>query len=425
VSVHKRTWTDSKGRKRTAWQVRYDDGIGQRSQTFGAKKDADDFDAKIKTAKREGILAELDAGTESLSSYVAEVWTPTYAGLLSRSTRANYTAIYDLHIAPHLGSKPLRSITPETINVWQAQRINAGAGVESVRKAFVVLGSILQRAAESGRIRSNPARIAKKTPGAAKRAVRPLAPGTVERMRDACSARDAALISVLAYSGMRPGEAVALRWGDVQERTVLVERALGLGEVKGTKNHKTRSVRLLAPLASDLAEWRMRCGRPSDDALVFPSRDGTTWSRSAYEDWRRKAFQRALAAAMGSGKVEPLAQVCPSCMARVGKQCVTPKGRTIEATHVARSRVRVEGRPYDLRHSFASLLLHEGRAVTYVAAQLGHSATMTLAVYGHVIEELDGAPQIDAEAAIRAARDRSPSHNLPTMSPDRPQALHA
>jgi integrase len=60
---------------------------------------------------------------------------------------------------------------------------------------------------------------------------------------------------------------------------------------------------------------------------------------------------------------------------------------------------------YDLRHSFASLLLHEGRSVTYVARQLGHAATLTLTLntYGHVIDELDDSPHIPAEDAIRAA----------------------
>ena len=61
-------------------------------------------------------------------------------------------------------------------------------------------------------------------------------------------------------------------------------------------------------------------------------------------------------------------------------------------------------RPYDLRHSFASLLLHEGRSVIYVARQLGHSAKYTLEDYGHVIDELDGQPRLAAEDAIAAAR---------------------
>jgi len=50
----------------------------------------------------------------------------------------------------------------------------------------------------------------------------------------------------------------------------------------------------------------------------------------------------------------------------------TPFARAVEAAGLAHAR------PYDLRHSFASLLLHEGRSVIYVARQLGHDARLTL-----------------------------------------------
>jgi integrase len=59
---------------------------------------------------------------------------------------------------------------------------------------------------------------------------------------------------------------------------------------------------------------------------------------------------------------------------------------------------------HDLRHSFASLLLHEGRSVIYVARQLGHDARLPLTRYGHVIDELEDRPRIEAEAAIAEAR---------------------
>jgi integrase len=62
------------------------------------------------------------------------------------------------------------------------------------------------------------------------------------------------------------------------------------------------------------------------------------------------------------------------------------------------------GRPYALRHSSASLLLHEGRDVIYVARQLGHGAELTLRTYGHVIEELEDSPQLSTEEAINLAR---------------------
>ena len=64
----------------------------------------------------------------------------------------------------------------------------------------------------------------------------------------------------------------------------------------------------------------------------------------------------------------------------------------------------VHARPYDLRHSFASLLLHEGRSVIYVARQLGHDARLTLTRYGHVIDELEDRPRVEADVAIADAR---------------------
>ena len=71
--------------------------------------------------------------------------------------------------------------------------------------------------------------------------------------------RDAALVSVLAYAGLRPQEALALEWRHVRERTLLVERALSDGELKVLKNRRQpRTVKLLAPLRDDLADWRAR-----------------------------------------------------------------------------------------------------------------------------------------------------------------------
>ena len=50
------------------------------------------------------------------------------------------------------------------------------------------------------------------------------------------------------------------------------------------------------------------------------------------------------------------------------------------------------------------MLLYEGRRVIYVARQLGHDARLTLTRYGHVIDELEDTPRIEAEAAIAKAR---------------------
>jgi integrase len=187
----------------------------------------------------------------------------------------------------------------------------------------------------------------------------------IVELRAAASQRDAAIISVLAYAGLRPQELRGLRWGHVGKQTLVVG---------APKTHSRRTVRLLAALAADLAAWRMACGRPGDDVPVFPGRDGGPWSGEGFNKWRAGRARNPKGARWGFAKA-------------------------LEAAGIERAR------PYDLRHSFASLLLHEGRSVIYVARQLGHGAEQTMRSYGHVIDELEDAPHIDAERAIRQARE--------------------
>jgi hypothetical protein len=61
-------------------------------------------------------------------------------------------------------------------------------------------------------------------------------------------------------------------------------------------------------------------------------------------------------------------------------------------------------RPYDLRHSFASLLIHEGVSVLEVARQVGNSPDVTLTTYAHVFEEFEPAARVSAGDAIEASR---------------------
>ena len=100
--------------------------------------------------------------------------------------------------------------------------------------------------------------------------------------------------------------------------------------------------------------------------MIFPGHDGQPWSKDDWDNWRARNFKRMLDT--------------------IG----------IDESH-----------PYALRHSFASLLLHEGRSVHYVAKQLGHGARLTLDTYGHVIDELEDAPRLPAVDAILEARRSS------------------
>ncbi|MBE2317805.1 tyrosine-type recombinase/integrase family protein [Solirubrobacter sp. CPCC 204708] len=357
------------------WRVRWRDGgrgSAERSRTFTRKSDAQHFEDELRRRRRLGELGLLIASKETLDEYVTGTWAPTHLPTLAPATAKVYGSLYDKHISPFLGHLKLIEITPEAISHWQAERLSDGAGRVSILKALSVLGSILQRAVESERLARNPARLVRKVRRPPKGEVRPLAPKTVEAMRAASTHRDATLISVLAYAGLRPQEALALRWRDIGERTTVIN---------ASKTGQRRNVRLLEPLREDLDAWRKAQPNVREDGLVFPGEDGERWAPDAYKSWARKKPR--------------------------GRRKPGEKQRSGSPGPFARAAIKAgvpEATPYTLRHSFCSLLLHEGRSVVYVARQLGHDAALTLGTYGHVIDELDEAPRIGAEEAIRAAR---------------------
>jgi len=180
------------------------------------------------------------------------------------------------------------------------------------------------------------------------------------------SRRDWTLLLTLADAGLRPGEALALRWEDFDEagRSLNVERAVSDGEVKSTKSEARRSVDVTPRLTEALAQWQSAgelCALTADtepSPSMFPTSTGTL--------------------------IEVVA---------IGKRF--------------RLTLRKAGLPafrlYDLRHTYASHLLAEGAPITYVAAQLGHARpTTTLAHYAHWIPRGDKG-WVDKLAARRAA----------------------
>ena len=126
-------------------------------------------------------------------------------------TRELYAGLYGNHVSPWLGRYQLRQLTPEVISRWQANRLAAGAPVESTRKALTLLGGVLQRALEAGRIPTNPQRLVRKAAPAPTEEVRPLAPVTVEAICSVLRPRDAMVVHLLAYAGLRPQELRMLR----------------------------------------------------------------------------------------------------------------------------------------------------------------------------------------------------------------------
>ncbi len=234
-----------RGNGEVVWRVRWREGSRNRSRVLGRKRDAEAFDAEVRRRRRTGELAALDAGRETLAQF-AETWWQLYAlPNLAPRTRASYAHIWDRHVLPRLGALPLREIDTLVVGRLAADLEQAGVGPAARRKALAVLSAVLQRAVEWGRLPANPARDVRSPSAPRARAVRPLPPAEVEAIREQLiadsRARDATLVSVLAYVGPRPAEALGL-WEDVGERSLTFHATK-------TRSRRIRAAHLVRPSA--------------------------------------------------------------------------------------------------------------------------------------------------------------------------------
>jgi integrase len=335
--------------------VRWREGGRQLARTFTKRGDAAAFEVDVKRRRQLGALAPgVIQSRMTLAEFVREDWWPRHVvATLKPSTQRRYLEIWGTHLLPHLGDYELRAITPMLVEDLRARFDQERLGVPTQRKALMVLQGILRRAVVRGLIPANPVTVVGKPRQPPTRRPEPLSPAAIERIRSQLSQRDATLVSLMAYAGLRPDEATKARWGDLGERTL---------HVHASKTERSRVVDVLAPLAQDLAEWRLACGRPPDNALICPTHDGDAWRLHDRQNWRRRIYQPAAKAAGVKGDL----------------------------------------RVYRLRGS--SLLLWEGHSLTYVAEQAGHSVATLANHYAGVLKELEDGSRIRAAVAIRAAR---------------------
>jgi integrase len=345
--------------------VRYRHAGSNRSRTFDLQRDARDFDARVHRARQAGELHLLDVSDQPTVDEYSGVYWNRHVLRLTPATQATY-AIALRRIVAELGPLRLREVRPAAVAVFQDRLRREGVGEPTILRTLVVAQGMFGMAILEDLVGANPVAPVRKPSQRRTRTAKPIPPAQVERMRawlltnprrrtDADRQRDATLLGVLAYAGLRPeSEALTLRWEHVRLRVLEIPA----GRKRGARD---RTVRLLAPLRADLAAWRVAQGAPRAGA-VFGEWTGTAW-----DNWRRRVFDRAAKAA----------GLAP------------------------------DARPRDLRGSFASLLIAEGQSVLEVARQLGHSPTMTLNTYAALFDDFDPAHRIDPEAEIARARTAS------------------
>jgi integrase len=363
----------------THYRVRWREGARLRQETVASYEAATLLDAKKKVARGQAS-PPVNQPNIRLAEYAAE-WLKQID--VAPKTKVSYAESLSTYILPVLGALKVRQIHREHIRqllARAAKRDGTPLSKNSRRLIRATCSVLLGDAVEEGIISSNPviglARKGRKhastlSPADRQRSIRPLSYEQLalclRAAQQHCSKRDALLFLALADTGMRPSEALALRWPDLDTigRTIQVERAVTLGgKIGPTKTEESRTVDVSTRLAEALADWQASI---EAEALV-------------------------------SNRTPP-AYVFPS---RTGKP--------LEAPTIARqfqALLRRAGLPrfrlYDLRHTYASQLLAENAPITYVSDQLGHAKpTTTLQFYARWIPR-GGKAYIDRLTLAREA----------------------
>lgn len=322
---------------------------------------------------------------------------------LEQSTRASYEKNVRLHLKPHIGGVQLQSLTGARLSALyreleksgrQDHKAGTGLSPRTVRYCHTIMKAALSDAVNQGLVASNAADKAK--PPSARASQAPdMHPWTGAQLNTFLSWLEASVgpdappkrgrpvqpaiypaLRTLAFTGMRRGEALALRWRDLDltNARLAVRRSVGVVKKKGegervvegpTKSARPRVIDLDEQTVLFLKAWRRERGAASlqlvhEDSLIFGDLEGGFLHPERFS----RTFVEKQEQCRRSGT-----------------------GVDLPAIHL-----------HDLRHTHATLLLQAGVPVKVVSERLGHAnVTITLNIYAHVM------PGMQAQAAATFA----------------------
>ncbi|MEV4706544.1 site-specific integrase [Actinoplanes sp. NPDC049316] len=290
------------------------------------------------------------AGRTTVGEWAEQWYTAGLSGWKPK-TRHTYRSILDRLVVPALGHVQLIQLRPIQVREWVGDMAGR-VGAEQVRQGYRLLSQVMASAVDNDMIPVSPCR-GVRLPRTPQGEPHILTIDEVTRLADACEPGDRVLVLLLAYGGLRIGEALPLRRRhlDVDGGRVVVEFAVtelpGGPVIDTPKDHQRRE--LLVPAFVVEAVRRYLATVPDGpEVFVFPGRQKHTAARQqSYSGFRRR-FRRAVA--------------------EVGLNDVTP---------------------HDLRATHASWVA-DSRGVMTAARRLGHAnASVTTRHYARPIDERD------------------------------------
>ena len=354
--------------KGNPWWVFISHNGKRTSRKVGDKKAAEAVASTIRAKLQLGEFGFEDEKPIPTFKEYADSWIKTTVpATCKESTVRDYESLLENHILPDFGNHKMTSINRGAVKDFLLDKINSGYAKSTVSHMKNVLSGVFTKALDDEIIQANPALQLGKNFLKTKdtnESITVLTSRELKLLLDTVNrhfAEHYALILLLARTGMRIGEALALKWGDLDfnGRFIEVKRSVVRNKITTPKNGKTRrvdkSLQLLDTLEAHKLVSKIKGIALGIDRLpeyVFTNREGRLIDKN---NWRRRVFYKALKKA---------------------------KFRQI--------------RIHDLRHTYATLRISKGDNIADVSNQLGHhSVKLTMDVYyqwfpGKKKDEVDG-----------------------------------
>ena len=334
---------------------------------------------ELTTMLRESDTKSLVRPTkQTLAAYI-EHWYKTKVRI-SETTLNGYKLQLGLYILPHVGHLRLHEITPLAVQDTITRLRDQGLAPRTIEYAHAVLHQALKKAVKLGLLVRNPTEDTE-LPAKTRRAFTILTP---EHMVMLCESekekRLYPLWLLLLNTGLRPGEAMALKWADLEGDTLRIQRVLvrkrdgayQVVEQKAKTEESLRAVTLSKFVVEALKEHR---ARQVEEILAY----GQRYDRQDF------IFATRFGAFVDPNNV-----------------------RNRWKSALKRAGLPTNVRLYDTRHSHATALLNDGNVnLAWVSARLGHCSVQTTeAIYTRVLPEAHRAMADVMEAVFKRAEQR-------------------
>ena len=213
----------------------------------------------------------------TVAEWIRETYLPVCRRKWKLSTASTTGDRIRKHIIADLGTLAMPSITRDLLQQYLEQKAAAGVSFSVVDHLRWDLRAIFRLAAQDRLLPFNPAEMLFTPRAVAAPSRRVLTANQVQQILGVLDLREQLIVRLALFSGMRPGEILALQWKHVAEDHVRVVHRVYRGKFDQPKSERSkRTVALSTGTQQLMKQWREQSAPANDDAWVFPSAKGTT-----------------------------------------------------------------------------------------------------------------------------------------------------